>query len=41
MNRTYTIKLVGTDLSLGIIADLDVAHVFNVTYVDCNLFVFS
>jgi hypothetical protein len=23
----------------GIIADLDVAHVFNVTYVDCSLFV--
>jgi len=25
----------------GIIADLDVAHVFNVTYVDCNFSVFS
>jgi hypothetical protein len=23
----------------GIIADLDVAHVFNVTYVDCSFFV--
>jgi hypothetical protein len=43
MNRTRMVKrrLHSFLISIsGIIADLDVVHVFNVTYVDCNMFLF-